>query len=173
MIGKIDKGVKGLQVWVNDVYDCKGNRLEVPVPGTNQSIRWAADLTTQVMDSPKYIGTVQRGIINDNIHGEMLVPEGTLTNNGTKGNPCLIADIFGDFREELLLRTKDSSAIRIYMNTEVTKHKLFTLLQDTMYRCGVAWQNNCYNQPGYTSFYYASDMDFGQVLPEKDLPYRG
>lgn len=172
MIGKIDKGVKGLQVWVNDVYDCKGNRLEVPVPGTNQSIHWAADLTTQVTDSPKYIGTVQRGIINDNIHGEMLVPEGTLTNNGTKGNPCLIADIFGDFREELLLRTKDSSAIRIYMNTEVTKHKLFTLLQDTMYRCGVAWQNNCYNQPGYTSFYYASDMDFGQVLPEKDLLYK-
>lgn len=173
MIGKIDKNIRGLQVWVNDVYDCKGNKLDIPVLGTNQSIHWAADLTTQVTDSPKYIGTVQRGIINDIIHGEMLIPEETITNNGTKGNPCLIADIFGDFREELLLRTQDSSAIRIYMNTEITEHKLFTLLQDTMYRCGVAWQNNCYNQPGYTSFYYASDMDFGQVLPEKKLPYKG
>ena len=30
-----------------------------------------------------------------------LLPEGTATNNGTKGNLCLIADLFGDFREEL------------------------------------------------------------------------
>lgn len=167
MIGRIDNSVRGLQVWVNDVYDCKGGRLEVPVPGTNQSIHWAGDLTTQIVDSPKYIGTVQKGVINDNIHGVMLEPEDTMTNNGTKGNPCLVADIFGDFREELLLRTKDSSAIRIYMNTEITGHKLFTLMHDTQYRCGVAWQNNCYNQPGYTSFYYADDMDFKDVLPEK------
>ncbi len=167
MIGKIAEDVRGLQVWVNDVYDCEGNKLDVPVLGTNQSIHWAGDLTTQVTDSPKYIGTVQRGIVNDNIHGEMLIPQGTMTNNGTKGNPCLVADIFGDFREELLLRTEDSSAIRIYRNTEVTNHKLFTLMQDVQYRCGVAWQNNCYNQPGYTSFYYGSDMDFKDVLPEK------
>ena len=30
----------------------------------------------------------------------------------------------------------------------------------------MAWQNNCYNQPGYPSFYYASDMDFANVLPQ-------
>lgn len=76
-----------------------------------------------------------------------------------------MADIFGDFREELLLRTEDSSAIRIYTSLEITKHKLFTLMHDTMYRTGIAWQNNCYNQPCYTKFYYASDMDFSQVLP--------
>lgn len=169
MIGKIDPGTRGLQVWVNDTFDCKGNPLDVPLLGTNQCIHWAGDLTTQILDSPQYIGTVQRGVVNDNIHGAMLVPEGTMTNNGTKGNPCLVADIFGDFREELLLRTEDSSAIRIYMNTEVTGHKLFTLMHDAMYRCGVAWQNNCYNQPGYTSFYYADDMDFKYVLPERDF----
>lgn len=165
MIGKIDKGTRGLQVWVNDVYDCRGNRLDVPLLGTNQSIRWAADLTTQILDGVKYIGTVQPGVVNDNIHGVMLRPEGTMTNNGTKGNPCLVADIFGDFREELLLRKEDDSAIRIYMNTEITAHKLFTLMHDAQYRCGVAWQNNCYNQPGYTKFYYADDMEFKYVLP--------
>ena len=103
-------------------------------------------------------------MVVDNTHGTMLEPEGTMTNNGTKGNPCLIADIFGDFREELLLRTADSSAVRIYMNTEITGHKLFTLLQDAQYRVGVAWQNNCYNQPCYPSFYYAGDMDWEDVL---------
>lgn len=166
MIGKIDPDTRGLQVWVNDTYDCKGNKLQVPLLGTNQSIRWAGDLTTQIMDGVQYIGTTQPGVINDNIHGVMLTPEGTMTNNGTKGNPCLVADIFGDFREELLLRLADDSAIRIYMNTEITGHKLFTMMHDTQYRCGVAWQNNCYNQPCYPKFYYADDMDFKDVLPE-------
>ncbi|MBE5876060.1 MAG: rhamnogalacturonan lyase [Lachnospiraceae bacterium] len=166
MIGKIDPNTRGLQVWVKDVFDCKGNKLDVPLLGTNQSIRFAADLTTQVTDGVEYIGTVQPGIVNDTIHGTMLIPENTMTNNGTKGNPCLVADIFGDFREELLLRTEDSSAIRIYMNTDITKHKLFTLMHDTQYRCSVAWQNNCYNQPGYTKYYYGSDMDFKYVLPQ-------
>ena len=165
MVGKIDPNTRGLQVWVNEVFDCKGNKLDVPLPGTNANIRWAADMSTQILDSPQYIGTVQPGVINDNTHGVMLDPEDTMTNNGTKGNPCLIADIFGDFREELLLRKKDDSAIRIYINTELTRHKLFTLMHDTMYRCGVAWQNNCYNQPCYTKFYYADDCDFKDVLP--------
>lgn len=166
MIGKIDPNTRGLQVWVKDVFDCNGNKLHVPLLGTNQSIRFAADLTTQVTDGVEYIGTIQPGIVNDTIHGTMLIPENTMTNNGTKGNPCLVADIFGDFREELLLRTEDSSAIRIYMNTDITKHKLFTLMHDTQYRCSVAWQNNCYNQPGYTKYYYGSDMDFKYVLPQ-------
>ena len=96
----------------------------------------------------------------------MLQPAGTATNNGTKGNPCLVADVLGDFREELLVRTADDTAIRIYTTTDLTPHKLFTLMHDAQYRCGVAWQNNCYNQPCYPSFYYAGDMDFANVLPQ-------
>ena len=155
----------GLCVWVKEMYDCKGNKLPGKILGTNQSIRFAPDLSTQIVDGVNYLHGKQTGVINDNTHGILLQPEGTLTNNGTKGNPCLVADIFGDFREELLLRTKDSSAIRIYTNLEITSHKLFTLMHDTMYRTGIAWQNNCYNQPCYTKFYYAGDMDFSQVLP--------
>lgn len=165
MVGDIAPGVRGLQCWVKETFDCKGNKLNVPLLGTNASIRWAADLSTQLIDGADYLSADHQGRVVDNTHGVMLDPEDTATNNGTKGNPCLIADLFGDFREELLLRTADSSAIRIYMNTEITPHKLFTLLHDAQYRVGVAWQNNCYNQPCYPSFYYASDMDFSQVLP--------
>lgn len=165
MIGDICPEVRGLQVWAAGVYDCNGNRLEsVKQPGTNASIRWAADLSTQITDGADYIHEKHIGIISDNTHGVMLRPEGTSANNGTKGNPCLIADVFGDFREQILLRTDDSRAVRIYTSTELTHHKLFTLLHDTTYRCGVAWQNNCYNQPCYPGFYYASDMDFKNVL---------
>ena len=166
MIGDIDPKVRGLCVWADGkTYDCKGNLLGVPELGTNQSIRWAADMSTQIIDGAVYLTEVKTGTVVDNTHGVMLKPEGTLTINGTKGNPCLVADLFGDFREEIVLRTKDNNAIRIYTNTELTSHKLFTLMHDTMYRVGIAWQNNCYNQTCYTKFYFASDMDFAQVLP--------
>lgn len=169
MVGDIVPGVRGLQVWVNDVFDCKGRKLDASAPSTNARIYWAGDLTTQVTDGADYLGEnkggTQTGRVCDLRRGVLLDPEGTLTNNGTKGNPCLVADIFGDYREELLLRLSDSSAIRIYTSAEDAPHKLFTLMHDAQYRCGVAWQNNCYNQPVYPDFYYASDMDFRDVLP--------
>ncbi len=164
MIGDIAPEVHGLQCYVNDVYDCKGNRIAVAPLGTNMSVRFAADMSTQIIDGVDYVHGKHTGIVNDHTHGVMLVPENVCVNNGTKGNPCLVADIFGDFREEILYRKADDSGIRIYTATEITKHKLFTLMHDTMYRTGVAWQNNCYNQPCYTKFYLASDMDWEYVL---------
>ncbi len=168
MVGDICPDVRGLQLWVNDVYSVKGEKLDVPAPSTNMNIHWAADLTTQVTDGKEYLTGEKCGVINDITHGEMLIPEGTATNNGTKGNPCLVADLFGDFRDEIVLRLADDSALRIYINTDITEHKLFTPLNDIQYRTAVAWQNNCYNQPGYVSYYYASDMRFDEVLPELD-----
>lgn len=41
MIGKIDPATRGLQVWVKEVYDCRGNRLPLETPGTNMKIYWA------------------------------------------------------------------------------------------------------------------------------------
>ena len=164
MIGKIDPEVRGLQVWVRDVRNCDGSPSSLPVPGTNASVRWAGDLTTQVTDGVDYVHEKHTGIVNDPLHGILLKPEGTATNNGTKGNPCLVADVLGDFRDNLLLRLADDSAVRIYVNTNVTHHKLYTLLHDVQYRCGVAWQNDCYNQPVWPSFYYGNDMDFRDVF---------
>ena len=63
----------------------------------------------------------------------------------------------------LLVRTADSSAIRIYLSTDVTDRKLYTLMHDVQYRAEVARQNTTYNQPSYPSFYVASDIDWSQV----------
>lgn len=174
MVGDVCPDIRGMQFWVNNVgmWDSTGNLISTDTLGTNMSIKFAADLSTQITDGAEfcdgeeYWGMDGIGVINDYTHGVMLTPKDTMTNNGTKGNPCLVADMFGDFREEILLRTKDSSAIRIYSSTQLTKHKLHTLMHDTQYRCGIAWQNNCYNQPCYPSFCYGSDMSFAQVMPQ-------
>ena len=164
MIGKIDLNTRGWQVWCEDVRDCKGNVLPLPMPGTNFCVRWAADLTTQVLGSVDYLKHDGSGQVSDLIHGVMLKAEGALTNNYTKGTPCLAANIFGDYREQVILRLADDSALRVYTPTDISKHKLFTLLEDLQYRLGVAWQNTCYNQPVYPSFYYGPDMSFEDLV---------
>jgi hypothetical protein len=167
MIGDVRADVAGVEVWASmpggtdasGLLSKDGDILSAATPGTNQSIRWAADLTTQIVNGSGN----QAATIDDWTRGRALTAEGTRTNNGTKGNPSLVADVFGDWREELLVRTADSTALRIHTSTEDTGHKLTTLMHDPQYRVEVARQNTTYNQPSYTSFYLASDMDFADV----------
>jgi hypothetical protein len=79
--------------------------------------------------------------------------------NGTKSNPVLQADLFGDFREEVIF-SNGSNALRIYTSTMSATHRLVTLMHDPVYRVAVAWQNSSYNQPPHPGYYIASDMDF-------------
>lgn len=166
MVGDIDPDLPGLEVWGSTgvgLWTADGEFLGADIPGTNQSIRWAADMTTQIVNGSGN----STPTIDDWRRGRLLTATGTRTNNGTKGNPGLVADIFGDWREEMLVRTVDSSAIRIYLSTEVTDRKLYTLMHDPQYRAEVARQQTVYNQPSYPSFYLASDIDWSQVpVPE-------
>ncbi|WP_328470663.1 rhamnogalacturonan lyase [Actinoplanes sp. NBC_00393] len=167
MIGDVLPEVRGIEAWASmpggsaalGLHSAKGEILTSSIPGTNQSIRWAGDLTTQIVNGAGDVTPT----IDDWKRGTLLTAEGTRTNNGTKGNPSLVADILGDWREELLVRTADSTAIRIHLSTEVTSHKLYTLMHDPQYRVEVARQQTTYNQPSYPSFYLASDTDWARV----------
>jgi hypothetical protein len=159
MVGDILPSESGLETWATRLRSADGDALGTARPGTNQSVRWAADMTTQIVDGA---GTVTP-TITDWRRGTLLTATGTLTNNGTKGNPSLVADVLGDWREELLLRTADSTAIRIYVSTEVTDRKMYTLMHDPQYRVEVARQNTAYNQPSYPGFYLASDTDWSKI----------
>ncbi|MFF1252097.1 rhamnogalacturonan lyase [Pseudarthrobacter sp. NPDC058329] len=159
MIGDVDPAVPGIENWAIGMQAADGGKLSSSGPGTNMSIKWAADMTTQIVNG----SAEQTPTIDDWKRGRLLTATDTRTNNGTKGNPSLVADVVGDWREELLVRTTDSSALRMYLSTEVTNHKLYTLMHDPQYRAEVARQNTAYNQPSYTDFYLASDMDFANV----------
>nr|WP_249777656.1 rhamnogalacturonan lyase [Paenalkalicoccus suaedae] len=167
MIGDVIPGQRGLETWAEGLFTAEGTKMSKEMPGTNMSIRWKGDMSTQIIEGAQGDAPV----IMDWLRGEQLKAEGTVTNNGTKGNPGLVADLFGDWREELLVPLKDSSAIRIFTNTEITDRKMYTLMHDSQYRAGTANQNICYNQPAYPSFYFASDIDWGNVpIPRVTLP---
>lgn len=79
--------------------------------------------------------------------------------NGTKSTPALSADLFGDWREEIMFPTKDGSALRIFTTTEPTAYKIPTLMHDIQYRMHIAYQNTCYNQPPHLSYYLGYDTE--------------
>ena len=83
---------------------------------------------------------------------------GCASNNGTKANPALSADILGDWREEVIWRTQDNKELRIFTTTIPTNRRFYTFMHDPVYRLGIAWQNVAYNQPPHTSFYVGEGM---------------
>jgi hypothetical protein len=88
----------------------------------------------------------------------LLSASGTSSCNGTKSTPNLTADLLGDWREELILHTTDSSALRIYTTTEVTKRRIYTLMHDPTYRMQVSFEQSSYNQPPHTGFMIGPGM---------------
>ena len=83
----------------------------------------------------------------------LLQADGTELNNGTKGNAGLVADIYGDWREEFIVRdAQNNNKIRLYTTTIETDYSFPCLLEDRAYREGVAWQNVAYNQPANVTY---------------------
>jgi hypothetical protein len=83
---------------------------------------------------------------------------GCTFNNGTKQNPCLSADILGDWREEVIVRDYASTELRIYSTTIPTEYGFPCLMLDIPYRLSVATENVGYNQPPEPGFYLGGDL---------------
>jgi len=166
----IDKRYPGWQFWssgIDEVYDAGGNVIGPRpvfsgsnVSSINFSIWWDGDVLRELLDG--YSSTTRTPAILKFIPGQARMNNtqltGTLMNNGTKNNPMLTADLFGDWREELVVRESDSSAMRIYTTTDKTDIRLYTLMHNPQYRLSVAWQNVAYNQPPNVSYYLALGM---------------
>lgn len=88
----------------------------------------------------------------------LLTGSGVSSNNTTKSTPALSGDILGDWREEVVWRTSDNRALRIYSTPHQTDTRITTLLHDTQYRTALAWQNTAYNQPPHPSFFIGAGM---------------
>ncbi len=132
-----------------------------PPSSMNFFIWWDGDVTREMLDHAWYsdhgVGTITK--YNNGANTQLLYASGTLSNNWTKGTPSLSADILGDWREEVIWRTSDNSALRLYTTTDLTTYKIYTLMHDPQYRAAIGWQPNSYNQPPHTSFFIGTEMD--------------
>ncbi len=168
---KIDPRYSGNQMWayVDGLYNYADGKLitENRPASANFAIWWDGDLLRELFDHDWFGYDTNVGIPKiykwDYIREKLDIifsTDNVLSNNGTKGNPCLQASIFGDWREELILRGKDSTFLRVYTTTDITEHRFYTFMHDYVYRLGIAWQNTAYNQPPHTSFYIGPDMKY-------------
>lgn len=150
--GNIDPERKGAQMWWSGsggLYDMKGRRTGEAPGSTNFLIWWDSDLSRELLDG-NHIGKYRQGRI--------FTAEGCVSNNGTKSTPALSADLLGDWREELIMRTADNQQLRIYTTTIPAVYRIPALMQDLQYRLSIAWQNVGYNQPPHTGFYLGTGM---------------
>jgi rhamnogalacturonan endolyase len=156
----IDSTRVGAQMWwsgSNGLYDIKGNRIGDSPRSANFLIYWDGDATRELLNG-NYIDKYGKGRIFTAI--------GAISNNGSKSTPALSADILGDWREELILRSTDNKELRIYSTSIPTEIKQFTLMHDPQYRLSIAWQNVGYNQPPHTGFYMGKGM---KVAPKPNI----
>lgn len=148
------KDAGGITTTTNYLMDCKGNLISNKKPSQNFSIWWDADLNRELLDSNR----IDKWDYLNGKTTNMLTAAGYSSNNTTKATPCLSADLFGDWREEVIFRKDDNTSIRIYTTNIPTPNRLYTLMHDTQYRTAIAWQNSAYNQPPHPGFYLGVDM---------------
>jgi len=118
----------------------------------NFAIWWDGDLLRELLDR----ATVTKYDWENHTLVQLQRFDGDF-NNGTKSNPCLSADIIGDWREEVLMRNRESTELRLYTTTIPTPYRIDCLMEDIPYRISVATQNVAYNQPPEPGYYIGPD----------------
>jgi rhamnogalacturonan endolyase len=153
----IDPRHPGNEVWstLPGLNNARGEIISTKKPNSvNFAVWWDGDLLRELLNS----NTVSKwDWLTETTH-LLFTAEGCTSNNSTKSNPALSADLLGDWREEVILRTTDNQELRIFSTTIATAHRLTTLMHDPQYRLAIAWQNVGYNQPPHPSFFLGEGM---------------
>lgn len=174
----IASGSRGYEFWSAYGGFDKGSRNQNPFnavtgrevgstkPSMNFRIYWDGDVYDELLDGTaisKWAGSItELGIYATASSVKTFSALGLTPSscNSTKATPCLQADLFGDWREEVIWwNSKDPSQVYIVSSTTATKYRVPTLMHDHLYRMGVAWQNCAYNQPPHLGYYLPDFVD--------------
>ncbi len=158
MAADIDPRHPGYEMWggTRNLFNTKGEDIGPRPNSQNMAIWWDGDLLRELLDGVTiFKWDYEAGRQKTLFDGRAL---GLASNNGSKSNPCLSADILGDWREELVARTSDSRELRIYSTTIPSPFRMPTLMHDSQYRLSIAWQNVGYNQPPHPGFFLGHGM---------------
>ncbi len=180
MAADIDPTNPGLEMWSSDSHGIRNIKGEVIFTAQdpddpqhqqhlklgdrhlsiNFGIWWDGDLLRELLDRE----TVSKFDWQQHAIVDVTRFEGVKFNNGTKSNPCLAADILGDWREEVIVRTPESDELRIFVSPIPTDYRINCLMEDIPYRLSTAAQNVGYNQPSEPGFYLGPDATVNPFL---------
>lgn len=134
LAGDIDPRFPGMEVWGDKYFfTAKGQPIPGPVPPQNELVWWDADPLREILS---------RGSISKWQGPELA---------RIQGFTQLVADIAGDWREEIVTFT--SGELRIYSTTLPATDRRVTLMQDPLYRNDVTHRSMGYPHVPMTSYY--------------------
>ncbi|HSQ43173.1 MAG TPA: carbohydrate-binding protein [Fibrobacteraceae bacterium] len=163
----IDSGYAGYEMWstLAGTYSATGSQISSSTPTDNTTaqynfrVYWDGDLYDELLTGTtmsKWTGT---GLTRMYPYGGTKqfyqypnTSDYATSNNGTKATPALLADLIGDWREEVVYGTSNADSLIIFTTTTATTHRMYTLMHDPVYRNAISWQNTAYNQPPHLSF---------------------
>jgi rhamnogalacturonan endolyase len=149
MVADIDPLNPGLECFATEdskggsrdryMFSANGKRLgqREDVPGCRNWIFWDADLLRETFGRGRSISIVKY--------------KGPTLTSDIEGSIMMMADILGDWREELI--TILAGEIRIYTTTIPAKDRRVCLMQDPVYRAEVAHRSMGYEQSPMTGYY--------------------
>lgn len=161
LIANISSKYSGSEYWstldgnVMNAGEVVGSRR----PSVNFRVYWDGDLLDELLD-----GTTITKPNNELTSISNLKLFATTSHaascNSTKSTPNLQADLFGDWREEVILHDSSTeSDLIIFTTTIPSEYKVPCLMTDRQYRVAIAWQNVAYNQPPHLSYDLESKFD--------------
>ena len=160
----VDPENPGAEMWASGGISLTSATNNQNLGGAPSSINfliwWDADETRELEDGTE---------ITKFGGGSLLNCSQCASNNGTKSTPTLTADLVGDWREEIIWRESNNSALRLYTTTALTHRRIYTLMHDPQYRVAISWQNVAYNQPPHPSFHIGNGM---AAPPRPDIHVR-
>jgi rhamnogalacturonan endolyase len=134
LAGDIDPDHPGVELWGDKFFfTAQGRALDGPVPSQQELVWWDGDLLRE----PHSRGTI----------GKWRGPELSVT----EGRVQQVADILGDWREELV--TFIDGELRIYTTTIPADDRRVCLMQDPLYRNDVTHRSMGYPHVPMTSFF--------------------
>ncbi len=152
----IDSTQRGYEYWSSKgggLHNIKGQVLGSPALAMNFRIYFDGDVYDELLDGA-YITKYVSPKVDQAVYFDGPAALGATGCNGTKNTPTLVADLFGDWREEMVVRSeKDPSTLYIVSTPVTTPHRVYTLMHDATYRTAIAWQNTAYNQPPHLGYY--------------------
>ena len=160
MAADIDSEYRGYEVWSSKGGGMKtatGKFIGTPAVSTNFRIYFDGDEYDELLDGA-FVTKFNSSSKKSETYFDGPTALGAAGCNGTKNTPSLVADLFGDWREEMVVRNGNDPTTMYIISTPVeSKHRVYTLMHDATYRVSIAWQNTAYNQPPHVG-YYMPDM---------------
>jgi rhamnogalacturonan endolyase len=158
--GDVDPAHKGYECWTGGKVFCvsetTGSQIGTTSPPQNFRIFWDGDVLSENLDDVTISKWAYPGMPSGGFTSKTLVG----VSSWRQAVP-LYGDMFGDWREEVLLENSAATAIRIYTTTIPTEKRIYTLMHDPEYR-------NSMNEKGYQQShmldYYLGD---GMTDPPK------